>query len=195
MKIEREAVLEAATRQLAANPRVSMHEIAVAAGISRASLHRLFSSRDSLLEAIGLLAFDRITAAFEAARLDEGSVTDALARLVEEVVPAVHQFAFLVGESQIEANETLMALDYSLQVRLEALLQRGQAEGSIRFDLPVAWLAYALSGLLLGAEEAGRRGAIAPRDVSYFVLESFLHGAAPDLGVPARLRHSERTVP
>lgn len=195
MRIERQAILESATRLLAVNPRASTGEIAAAAGISRATLHRQFPSREALIEAIGLLAFERINAAFVAARLDEGSVPEALARLIEAVIPAVHQFAFLVGEGQIEENETLMDRDLELQVQLEALLRRGQAEGAIRYDMPAPWLAYALSGLLLGAEEAERRGAIAPRDTSRLVLESFLAGAAAPLSRPNVLVSHERTNP
>ncbi len=177
MRIERDAVLEAATQRLARNPRASTGEIAAAAGISRATLHRLFPSRDDLVEAIGLLAVDRIDAAFAAARLDDGPVPEALMRLVEAVLPAVHQFAFLIGEAQIVSNATLLERDQVLQLELERALRRGQEEGSIRYDLPVAWLAYALSGLLLGAEEASRRGAIAPRDTARLIVQTFLQGA------------------
>lgn len=178
MRIEREAVLDAATHLLASNPRASTGEIAAAAGISRATLHRLFPSRDDLAEAMGLLAVDRIEAAFAAARLHEGPVPVALARLVEAVLPAVHQFAFLIGEAQIVTNARLLERDQLLQWEMERVLRRGQEEGSIRYDLPVAWLAYALSGLLLGAEEATRRGAIAPRDTARLIAQTFLQGAA-----------------
>lgn len=195
MGVGKQAVLESATRLLAVNPRASMGEIAAAAGISRATLHRLFPSRDALLEAIGLLAIDRISAAFASARLDEGSVPEALQRLVAAVIPAVHQFAFLISEMQFEENEALTAGDAALQDETERLMRRGQTEGSIRVDLPAPWLAYALSGLLLGAEEAERRGAIAPRETARLVLESFLSGAAtgrPDSLAPASRSSRER---
>ncbi len=178
MPVERQVVLDTAARLLAVNPRASMQEIAVAAGISRATLHRLFPSREALIEAIGLSAIEKIGAAFAAARLDEGTAPEALARLIEAVIPSVHQFAFLLAEIQLEDDEALLAGDQALQEEVEQVLRRGQAEGSLRYDLPVAWLAYALSGLLLGAEEAERRGAIAPRDTARLVLETFLEGAA-----------------
>lgn len=178
MRVEKQAVLDAATRLLAADPRASTQEIAAAAGISRTTLHRLFPSREALVEALGFLAIGRITEAFAAARLDEGPVPDALLRLIDAVMPAVHQFVFLIGEPEIEENDQLLAGDQMVQSQLEALLRRGQAEGSIRSDLPVPWQAYALSGLLLGAAEATRRGAIAPRETSRLILESFLGGAS-----------------
>ena len=48
----REAVLEAARATLARDRGASLHEIASAAGVSRATIYRLFGSREELLQAI-----------------------------------------------------------------------------------------------------------------------------------------------
>ncbi len=173
----REAVLDAATRVYALNPRASTQEVALAAGISRATLHRLFPSRDVLIEELGLLAVTRINEAYAASRLEEGTVLQALQRLVVTLMPVVHQFAYLAGEWQLQQSERLMAADRDLQGQTERLLRRGQEEGYLRRDLPVAWMAHSLGGLLLAAEEAVRMGYIAPRETARLVLDSFLGGA------------------
>jgi AcrR family transcriptional regulator len=95
MNARQQAVLEPATRLLAVNPRASMQDIAAAAGISRATLHRLYPSRDALIEAIALVAVEKITAAYAAARMKEGTVLEALERLVTALVPLVYQFVDL----------------------------------------------------------------------------------------------------
>jgi TetR/AcrR family transcriptional repressor of mexCD-oprJ operon len=177
MRITREAVLEAATRAYAHNPRASTREVAAAAGISRATLHRLFPSRDALIEELGLLAVIRINEAYAASRLEEGPALQALQRLVDTLMPVVHQFAYLAGEWQLQQSERLMAADRDLQGQTERLLRRGQEEGSLRSDLPIAWMAHSLGGLLLAAEEAVRMGYIAPRETARLVLHSFLGGA------------------
>jgi AcrR family transcriptional regulator len=173
-----ESVLEVATQLLAVNPRASMQVIAAAAGVSRTTLHRLYPSRDALIEAIGLDAADQITAAFAAARLDEGPAIAALQRLIEAVVPLVNQFAFLISETQIQESAGMVERDRALQQQAEAFFRRGQATGAFRFDLPAAWLAYALSGLLLGAAEGVRQGDIAPRETARLILETLLNGVA-----------------
>lgn len=178
MSGKKQAVLDAATRLFTVNPRASTREVAAAAGISRATLHRLFPSRDALIEGLGRLALDRISEAYAAARLDEGTAREALQRLIEALVPIVHQFAYLVGEPQLQQNDAMMAGDRALQEETERLLRRGQAEGSLRVDLPVVWMAHTLAGLLLAAEEAVRLGDIAPREASRLILDSFLGGAA-----------------
>jgi TetR/AcrR family transcriptional repressor of mexCD-oprJ operon len=155
-----------------------MQEIAAAAGVSRTTLHRLFPSRDALIEAIALLAVAKITAAYAEARLEEGAVLEALERLVTALVPLVYQFAFLVSEAQIQESEALMEDDRELQRLTEAFFRRGQAEGAFRFDLPAAWLPYALSGLFLGAAEAVQQGDVAPRETTRLIMETFLAGVA-----------------
>jgi AcrR family transcriptional regulator len=152
---------------------------------STGTLHRLFPSRDALIEGLGLLALHRISAAY-AARLDEGTAPQALKRLIEALVPIVHQFAYLVGETQLYQNDVMMDGDRALQEETERLLRRGQAEGSLRADLPAVWMAHTLAGLLLAAEEAIRMGDIASRQVSRLILESFLNGAS---------RHGARAMP
>jgi AcrR family transcriptional regulator len=184
MRTEKQAVLEAATRILAVDPRASTQEIAAAAGISRTTLHRLFPSRDALIEELGVMAVGKITAAFAAAHIEEGTALEALERLVRELIPLVNQFAFLISETQLMRNEAVMASDRALQQIVEGLLRRGQREGALRYDLPVPWMAHALTGLFLAAEEAARLGAIAPRETAHLILESFLGGAAAGRATP-----------
>ena len=147
------AVLDAATRLFTVNPRASTQEVAAAAGISRATLHRLFPSRDALIEGLGLLALVHISEAYAAAHLDEGTAPEALQRLIEALVH-IHQFAYLVGETELQQNDAMMAGDRAVQEQTERFLRRGQDEGSLRVDLPVVWMAHTLAGLLLAAEEA-----------------------------------------
>lgn len=187
MSVIKPAVLDAATRLFTVNPRASTQEVAAAAGISRATLHRLFPSRDALIEGLGLLDLVHISEAYAAAHLDEGTAPEALQRLIEALVPNIHQFAYLVGETELQQNDAMMAGDRAVQEQTERFLRRGQDEGSLRVDLPVVWMAHTLAGLLLAAEEAVRLGDIAPRETSRLILDSFLGGAAS--------RHGDSAMP
>jgi hypothetical protein len=61
---------------------------------------------------------------------------------------------------------------------LRRLFRRGQAEGTLRADLPAAWLVHAYRGLLYGVAVAAQRGDIAPREAPRLVLSALLGGAA-----------------
>src|SRR5262245_25545787 len=50
----RERILRGAARRLATEPRATLNDLAVEAGLSRATLYRYFTSRDELLRALDL---------------------------------------------------------------------------------------------------------------------------------------------
>jgi AcrR family transcriptional regulator len=178
MKIRKQSVLDAATRLLAVNPGASTQEIAEAASISRASLHRLFPTRDVLVEEIAALAVERVANAIAAAELDDGPVPEAIARLTDAIIPIVDQFAFLAAESQLQASESLGEEDRAVDDALVRLFRRGQEEGALRTDLPPVWLRHAYGWLGYAAAVATRQGDVAPREAARLVLAIFLNGAA-----------------
>ncbi len=186
MRIHRDSVLEAAVRLLAADPGASMQDIAEAASISRASLHRLYPTRDALVDEIAARAVKRVAAALDASRLDDGTAREAIARLTDAAIPIVHKFAFLAAESRLQTSESARREDRAVDDRITRLFQRGQEEGALRADLPAAWLRHAYGWLLYAAAVATTQGDIAPREAARLVLSTFLDGAARSLPRPPR---------
>ena len=170
--------MDAATRVLAANPGATIGEIATGVAISRASLHRLFATRAELVQAIALRASERVGAALEAAQLDDGPAIQAIARLTENVIPMVHQFAFLAAEGQAQHAQRFEQVHQEVDGRLLVLFRRGQAEGALRPELPALWLVRAFGGLLYGLALGAQRGEVAPRDAARLMLATFLRGVA-----------------
>ncbi|WP_231634010.1 TetR/AcrR family transcriptional regulator, partial [Streptomyces clavuligerus] len=82
MTIDRERVLRAAAALLARKSTATMDEVAKAAGIGRATLHRHFAGRDALVRALEEFGLRELEAAVEEARPDEGSAPEALRRLI-----------------------------------------------------------------------------------------------------------------
>lgn len=189
MRTDRDAVLDAAGKYLSSNPRASTQEIATAAGISRMTLHRHFPTREALIEEIGRLALRRVIDAFEAARPEDDDFTSALQRIVTVMIPLTQQYLYLEGEFQLRQDEEILAASTRFQAQICNLFRRGQREGVIRSDFPLAWFGHTLAGLLYASEEALRMGTIAPREAVRLVMESFLQGAAVPRDNP------ERTLP
>ncbi|WP_279583079.1 hypothetical protein [Fodinicola feengrottensis] len=73
MTIDRDAVLMAAAGLLVRNAGASMAEVARAAGISRASLHRLVDGRGALVRELAELSLRRGKAALEVAEPARGA--------------------------------------------------------------------------------------------------------------------------
>ena len=168
------AILEAAARVLAEQgDQASMGDVAAAAGVARATVYRYFPNRQALLDELARLAIADAGERLASARLDAVPVHDGITRAVRALVDVGDYFVVLTRE-RVEPNPD--QFERSLAAPLRELLERGQAEESIRSDVPATWLADSLVALvvsvllappLLGAE-----------DTIAAVTGLFLNGAA-----------------
>lgn len=201
MATDRDTVLEAAVGVLSRRPTAHLDEIARAAGISRATLHRLFPGRDALIREVGLLGLRRFAAALDTAEVEEGDAEAALRRLVDASVPDAMLCAFLAGENQLYENDDINDL-WEVQIaRLHALFLRGQQQGAFRIELSAAWLSEAFFDLVAGVGWSIQDGRLAPRDAAFSLAELFLGGALrrPDARTPvpaaANVGTADRNTP
>ncbi|MFD9129726.1 TetR/AcrR family transcriptional regulator [Kitasatospora sp. NPDC059571] len=177
MATDRDSVLEAAVGVLSRRPTAHLDEIARAAGISRATLHRIFPGREALIHEIGMLSLRKVAEACDSARLEEGDAQQALRRLVEAVVPDAALCAFLAGENQLYDDPEINRLWEVQDARVRALFLRGQQQGVFRIELSAAWLSEAFFDLVAGVGWAVQDGRLAPRDGTHSLTELFLGGA------------------
>lgn len=177
MAVDREHVLRSAAALLTRKSTSTMDEVAKAAGISRATLHRLFAGRDALVRALEGLGIEECEAALATARLDDGTAQEAVRRLVRELEPAAGLLAFLYTENQLfegeEQNEGWARIDAAIA----ALFRRGQQGGEFRIDLTPAWLTEALYGLMASGAWAVSEGRVAAKDFNHMIVELLLGGA------------------
>jgi TetR/AcrR family transcriptional regulator, mexCD-oprJ operon repressor len=167
------AIVEAAAGVLAdRGDQASMSDVAAAAGVARATVYRYFPNRDALLEALGRLVLEDIGDRLEAARLDEVAVGDALERAVRAVVTMGDGFVVVARDRARPANA---AFDDRIAAPVRDLLGRGQREGTLRDDVPAAWLAEALFGLVVNVIGSGPR--LGTEDTITAIASVFLNGA------------------
>lgn len=177
MALDRDHVLRSAAALLTRKSTATMDEVAKAAGISRATLHRHFAGRDALVRALEALGIAECEAALDAARLAEGQAADAVHRLVREIEPAAGLLAFLYTENQLFEGDGQNQGWTRIDDRIAALFRRGQQSGEFRIDLTPAWLTEALYGLLASAAWAVSEGRVAPKDFTHMIVELLLGGA------------------
>ncbi|WP_344468932.1 helix-turn-helix domain-containing protein [Kitasatospora kazusensis] len=182
MATDRDSVLEAAVGVLSRRPTAHLDEIARAAGISRATLHRIFPGREALIREVGATGLRRFAAALDTAQIDTGDAQSALRRLVDALVPDAALCAFLAGENQLYDDPEINELWEIQDARVRALFLRGQQQGVFRIELSAAWLSEAFFDLVAGVGWAVQDGRLAPRDSAYSLAELFLGGAlrSPD---------------
>lgn len=177
MAVDREQVLRSAAALLTRKSTATMDEVARAAGLSRATLHRHFAGRDALVRALESLGIAECEAALATARTDEGPAAEAVRRLVREMEPSAGLLAFLYTENQLfegeEQNEGWARIDAALT----ELFRRGQEGGEFRIDLTPVWLTEALYGLLASGAWAVAEGRVARNDFTHMIVELLLGGA------------------
>jgi len=180
MTIDRATPLRALAEALVRQPGASMEQLAQTIGVSRATLHRLVSSRDELFKELSDFAYETCRATFASVHLDEGPADDVLQRLVAALNPNANLFLFLRRHGRECAHKHE---DWQEQRKLlVAFFQRGQEEGVFRVDVSAQWLVDSLGALLHAAAEAAYEQRLARADMNHVVCSVLLDGA--------RRRHS-----
>jgi TetR/AcrR family transcriptional regulator, mexCD-oprJ operon repressor len=173
-----ERIIEAATALLAVNPGASMADIAEASGLVRATLYRHFPTRDDLLRAMYSAALDDALQAILSVNPDEGSATDAIARVVDALLVVGDRYRILSEERR--RYPELRGQEEDVGAPLLALLERGQRDGELRDDVPLRWLAAALGSLINEALRAVMRGDIDRSEAGKLVTRTFLEPLRAD---------------
>jgi AcrR family transcriptional regulator len=169
------SIVAAAIRVLGERPRASMQEVADAAGLHRATVHRHFSTRDDLLLAVRERALDEFAALV--GQPDLGEMPPALA--VEELTRRSLELGDRLRLYRVTAvfDEASEERADVLDRPIAELMERAQRAGDVRGDLPPEQLAMAWGGLVLAALPRIADGLALPA-ASSFVLTMLATPAA-----------------
>jgi AcrR family transcriptional regulator len=155
------AIVAAARSVLAERPRASVQDIADAAGLHRATVHRHFSSRDDLLAAVREDVWGEAAEAYKAILADDGpSPVEKLERYTAQMVAlgretrAYRFLPFLDAEHEAQRTQ-----DFG---PMADLLAEGQRLGQIRADVAPMDLVLALAGMITTVVPEVAVGRMAP---------------------------------
>ncbi len=168
-------IIEAATEVLATDPTANMTEIARASGLVRATLYRHFPTREDLLIAICRDALSRTEEAIVAADPESGPAPEALARVIDGLVLIGDRYRVITsGAVDIRTQPELMGLAYTVFKPINALVVRGQGEGTLRSDMTDSWIVAAIAVLVTEAARAVERGELAREEMAVHVRRMVL---------------------
>lgn len=173
------AIVDAALASLGRNPDASVGEIAQAAGVGRVTLYGHFPSRADLVDAALSRAISDSNAILEAVDLS-GDPRMALTRLIEDSWRIVNQFRSLLLAAQNSLPQgRIRDLHAGPAERVERLLERGQAEGVFRTDLPMTWLVATMQNVMHGAADEIHAGRLSPDDAAGLITATVLAAFTP----------------
>lgn len=143
--LNREALLEAARRELAADPAASLDAVAAAAGLSRRAVYGHFPSREALLAELLERGAARIASAVNAVEHTEPLVEIALlGRVVWDEVDEVRTITLFAVRGPFR-DRIAPVLDL-LHERITDATGRAADAGDARTDLPPATVARLVEG-------------------------------------------------
>jgi TetR/AcrR family transcriptional regulator, mexCD-oprJ operon repressor len=167
------AILAAAARAIGAGgEHVSMNDVAVAAGVARATLYRYFPSRQALLSELAQVAADEAGVRLTSARIEELSADEGIRRAVRALIEVGDPFT-VVARERVRPDPELF--EHRVLEPLRRLFEQAQGKGEIRADIPSSWLTEALVGLVVSVLSS--RPILGREDTIAAVSALFLDGA------------------
>lgn len=173
---KRNQILLASAKQFAMNPGISMSELAKAAGIGRATLHRYFAKREDLQRELVLFALEKTRHVIDEVTALDCSAKIQLEAFILKLIPMGDLFHFLMTDSTLYTNAEAYAFYQKQLNSMIGIVEQAKAQGDIAANISGSWVVYALDALLYAAWQGVNDGYIAVNDAGAFVTGTLFHG-------------------
>jgi len=159
-----EAILDAA-EELVQQGQANISAVAAMAGVSRVTVYAHFPTWQALLEAAVERAVRRTMAALQSVHPEDGPPVEALDRMIAAAWQHLARYeAMAAAVAELLSPEAITRTHQAAHHTVGALLERGQADGSFRTDLPARWLMTASVALVHACSDEVRAGHIDEHD-------------------------------
>jgi TetR/AcrR family transcriptional repressor of mexCD-oprJ operon len=158
-----QAILDAVEDLLERREQPTISAVAAQAGVSRVTVYSHFPTSEALLEAVVQRAVDRTAVVLDAAQPDSGPPLDALRRLLAAGWRELGRNGEIAAAAATQLSPAALTRSHeTAHQRVRELVDRGQADGSFRTDLPAGWLVTSCFALIHACADEVRAGRIEP---------------------------------
>jgi TetR/AcrR family transcriptional repressor of mexCD-oprJ operon len=172
-------LLAALALALVDHPRATLHELAQAVGISKATLYRFSRTREDLIARLVDHSTRVLSEVVLASRLEDPSPLAALRRLNANMLEQREVAAFLIYYWREAVSTISPEWETEWESRLDAFFLRGQQQNVFRIDISAPALSEIWASILIGLLDGERRGRIARAGLAGLAERAFLEGASP----------------
>lgn len=171
----RESLLRAGFKIFSKNPKASLTEVALAAGVGRATLHRHFKGRDDLMHALATQAVEELEQVANEVAKGAWSYTNALHEIFIAMVPMGERHWFLMNG----AVESFPDIEAKLQAQNDELLnviKKAGKEGLYPRSCPPEWVMTNYDLMIYGAWQMVRDGHLTQKQAAKLTWNTFAAG-------------------
>jgi AcrR family transcriptional regulator len=177
-----ERIQDAAIDALASDPDASMAAIARRAGVVRATIYVHFPTREALIDAVTDRALAEVAAVVAAAEPERGDPAEALRRVIAATWRKLGRYHGLVAiNTASHSHGELHGRHQPVLGELLPLVERGQAAGVFRADVPAGWHLAMLLALIHAAVAEQRAGRVDEAAAEAAVVDTVLGALAGDV--------------
>lgn len=152
IKRSRTAIIEAGLECLNQNNEASLTDIANQAGVGRATLYRLFETKEQLISAIAEQCLHSFDTATEHVESEADSALDAIRLLFIAIMPLSSQLQFLMNlDNLMDTDPALQAIYKRQKQEMADIIELAKQEGSIKQSIPTLWIVNLIDNLFYPA--------------------------------------------
>lgn len=172
----RETILEAAAELLAVKPAATLQEIADAARVGVATLHRHFESREKMMLELAVHSINLVDDALQGLVLDGENMEKTLGDIFEVLIPLGNRIYFLWMEDALCNDASLLAAQKRIEDKMLGLIQDWQEKGSLRKDMAPEWILFIMNNLLYATWQSIHDGKLARKAAPGLLVQTLVHG-------------------
>jgi len=170
-----DALIEAGFSVLNQNPKAALADIATAAGVGRATLHRHFSGRDDLIKAMSLRALQEMEQAADEASQDANSYSQALHNIFVAMIPLGTRLWF-VSQQHIHTSAEVEAEAARQEKDMRKAIRKAQQEGLFHPDCPLDWIVQSYDHIIHAAWEMVRQQRLTTDQAAQLGWQTLIQG-------------------
>ncbi|MCG8613291.1 MAG: TetR/AcrR family transcriptional regulator [Pseudomonadales bacterium] len=174
IKKSNHALMESSVKLLLVNPQATMSEVAVAAGVGRATLYRHYPTKLSLIEALAETCVQELDAACAHIEAEAQSATQAIELLFSAMAPQAEKLKVLALLDQYDSSQLKQIRARQDQEILE-LIEWLKQEKAVDNNVPNDWLLILIDNLIYSSWILMGKGFAADVAAS-LALRTFLSG-------------------
>lgn len=173
----RVAIEEASIEVLLRNPDAGMSEIALAAGVGRATLYRHYESREILVQTLAKKCLEETDELVKPLNAEGLTGKQAILATIDVLMPMANRFRFLMSLWSIAEHDPSVIRIYKRQLKeLRELVKQAKSEGEISAELSTTWVVSMFDALLNSAWQLVELDKMTPSDAARYFKRSFFLG-------------------